>query len=72
MDWKDCELVEVVPGKVSGAPIIRHTRVPADTIIENYEGGSDVAEIADNFSIPESTVRELLAYAASRQPTHQP
>lgn len=39
MDWSDCPLVEVVPGKVSGVPILKGTRLPADTILENYEDG---------------------------------
>jgi uncharacterized protein (DUF433 family) len=66
VDWSDCSLVEVNPRKVSGAPILKGTRVQADSIVQNYEGGESVEEIAYNFSIPESAVRELVAYAASR------
>jgi len=29
IDWSDCPVVEVVPGKVSGAPLLRNTRPPA-------------------------------------------
>jgi uncharacterized protein (DUF433 family) len=36
----------------------------ADSVVENYEDGSPVKEIADNFDIPEDIVRELLAYDA--------
>ncbi len=36
MDCSDCPLVEVVPGKVSGVPILKHSRVQADSIVENY------------------------------------
>ena len=72
MDWKDCDLVEVVPGKVSGAPVVRGTRVQADAVVENYESSLDegmspdaaVAEINENFpSVSVKTIRELLAYA---------
>jgi uncharacterized protein (DUF433 family) len=66
VDWSHCSLVEVNPRKVSGAPILRGTRVQADSIVQNYEGGESVEEIAYNFSIPESAVREVLAYAAAR------
>jgi uncharacterized protein (DUF433 family) len=45
MDWSGCEIVEVIPGKVSGAPILKGTRVQADSIVENYESGSPVEEI---------------------------
>jgi uncharacterized protein (DUF433 family) len=69
MDWSDCPLVEVVPGKVSGVPLLKGTRLPADTILENYEGGSPVEEISENFDTPEQTIREILRYAAKhRQP----
>ena len=69
VDWSDCSLVEVNPRKVSGAPILKSTRVQADSIVQNYEGGESVEDIAYNFSISESAVRELLAYAASKLPT---
>ena len=62
-DWTDCPLVEVVPGKVSGVPILKGTRVQADAIVQNYEDGSPVEEISENFSIPEMTIRELLSFA---------
>lgn len=67
MDWSGCAIVEVNPRKVSGAPILKGTRVQADAILENYESGSPVEEIAENFAISEGTIREILAYAASRQ-----
>ncbi len=63
VDWSDCSIVEVNPRKVSGAPILKGTRVQADSIVENYEGGESVEEIAENFSIPQETIRSLLAYA---------
>jgi uncharacterized protein (DUF433 family) len=67
VDWSDCPIVEVVPGKVSGVPIIKGTRVQADSIVENYDGGSAVEEISENFGIPEGTIRELLTFAARQQ-----
>jgi uncharacterized protein (DUF433 family) len=62
-DWSDCSLIEISPRKVSGVPIVKGTRVQADSIVENYEDGSPVAELAENFAIPESTIRELLAWS---------
>ena len=41
-------------------PILRGTRVQADCIVENYEDGSPVEEISENFAIPETVIRELL------------
>ncbi len=60
MDWTGCPLVEVNPRKVSGAPILKGTRVQADAIVENYEDGSPVEEISENFAISEATIRALL------------
>jgi uncharacterized protein (DUF433 family) len=67
-DWTDCPLVEVVPGKVSGVPILKGTRMPADAIVENYASGLPAAEIAEVFQLPADSVQELLAYAVLRNP----
>lgn len=67
MDWSDCPLVEVIPGKVSGVPLLKGTRLPADTVLSNFEAGSPVEEISDNFDMPEESIRDLLNYATSKQ-----
>ena len=46
MDWSGCDDVERRPGKVSGAWVIRGTRVQADAVIENAEDGFTPEEIA--------------------------
>ena len=72
MDWSDCPEVETVPGKVSGVPILKHSRMPAEGIVENYADGMSAEEIADDFELPVQGVRGLLAYAASRHPMLKP
>ncbi len=67
IDWSDCPLVEVNPRKVSGVPILKGTRMQADSVVENYVNGSPIEEIADNFEIPEETIRLVLEYAQARQ-----
>jgi len=67
VDWTDCPLVERNPLKLSGVPIVKHTRVQADSIVENYDSGSPVEEISENFRISEEIIRDLLAYAALRR-----
>lgn len=67
MDWTGCEVVEVVPGKVSGVPILRGSRVQADAVLENAESGESVEEIAYNFDLNPEDIRKVLAYASSRQ-----
>ena len=70
IDWTDCPLVERVPGKVSGVPILKHSRVQADSIVENFGSGSPVEEIAENFNIPEDTIRAVLSYATQKPEAH--
>jgi len=65
MDWAGCELVEVVPGKVSGAPLLKGTRVPADGILENYRAGESVEQIAYNFDLDPKQIQALLVYASA-------
>ena len=72
VDWTNCPLVEVVPGKVSGVPLLKGTRLPADTVLSNFEAGSPVDEIADNFDMPEQAIRDLLHYAANKRKQLQP
>ena len=35
IDWMACEMIERVPGKVSGRPIVRGTRIMPDPIVNN-------------------------------------
>jgi len=68
MDWTGCDLVECVPGKVSGQPLVKGTRILADQIVEDAELGSPVEEIAENYpSLPIDKIKKLLAFARSQQ-----
>jgi uncharacterized protein (DUF433 family) len=72
MDWKGCEFVEVVPGKVSGVPLIKSTRVPVDQVLASKDGGESVEEIAYNFDLEPEHIRAVLSYRDSRQPALRP
>jgi uncharacterized protein (DUF433 family) len=68
LDWTGCDLVETVPGKVSGRPVVKGTRILASTIIEDTVLGSSVEEIAQNYpSLPLDTIRGLIAFANAKQ-----
>jgi uncharacterized protein (DUF433 family) len=76
MDWSGCELVEVVPGKVSGAPLLIGTRIPVAAIIDNYEAFLDegsspdeaLAETLDCYpGAGERRLRDILAYDYSHE-----
>jgi uncharacterized protein (DUF433 family) len=63
--WKDCPLVEVVPGKVSGRPVLKNTRVPVDTIAEAAELEMTPEEIAGDYRLKLDDVKQVLAYYSS-------
>lgn len=68
IDWTHCPEVEIVPGKVSGVPILKHSRMPAEAIVQNYTSGLSPDEIAEVFQLPSEGVRRLLAYAVEQNP----
>jgi uncharacterized protein (DUF433 family) len=41
IDWSQCSLIEVIPGKVSGAPLLKNTRLPVEAITGNYDAFRD-------------------------------
>jgi uncharacterized protein (DUF433 family) len=55
--WTHCRLVEAVPGKVSGGPILKGTRMPADAIPDNDASGLPADEIAEVFQLPANSAR---------------
>jgi uncharacterized protein (DUF433 family) len=69
MDWTGCEFVEIIPGKVSGVPIVRGSRVQADTVLESHQLGESVDEIAYSFDLNPDKIRALLTYAAAHELT---
>jgi uncharacterized protein (DUF433 family) len=72
LDWKDCKLVEVVPGKVSGVPLIKGTRVPVAQVFASKDGGESIEEIAYNFDLNPEDIAGILSYRDSRRPTFRP
>ena len=45
IDWTQCELIERVPGKVSGRPVVRGTRILPDAIVGSYDLGESPKRI---------------------------
>lgn len=70
IDWSECPLVEVKPSVQSGAPVLRGTRMPVNAIVDNFDFGVSVAEIAEQFQIPSDRIEALLAYAKSHRIAH--
>lgn len=64
IDWTGCEVVERIPGKVSGRPIVRGTRIPADIIVQDYELGQTVEEIQHGYpSLDAAKIKRLIEFA---------
>ena len=49
LDWSQCSAVERIPGKVSGAWVVRGTRMPVSAIFENLEAGANIDDILQWF-----------------------
>ena len=49
IDWMACELIEQIPGKVSGRPIVRGTRILPHAIVNSFDAGETLDEIQADF-----------------------
>jgi uncharacterized protein (DUF433 family) len=63
-DWTSCAAIETVPGKLSGAPVIKGTRVRPEDLLINREQG--VAWLARNHGIDPDTIRAVFAFYDAR------
>jgi uncharacterized protein (DUF433 family) len=71
VDWSECPIVEVKPAVQSGAPVLRGTRMPVSAIVDNFDYGVSVAEIAEQFEVPPDRVEAILNYAKSHRVAHR-
>ena len=71
IDWSECPLVEVKPGVHSGGPVLRGTRMPVSAIVDNFDYGVSVAEIAEQFEVPPDRIEAILTYAKSHRIAHR-
>ncbi|HEY1934103.1 MAG TPA: DUF433 domain-containing protein [Acetobacteraceae bacterium] len=70
IDWTECTLIETVPGKMSGAPVLRGTRVRPDDLLVNREEGIDW--LVENFDIPADVIRRLFVFHDRQQAARAP
>jgi uncharacterized protein (DUF433 family) len=65
LDWSQCSAVESVPGKMSGAWVLKGTRMPVAAIFENLESGASVDDIMEWFEgLDREQVKAVIAFAA--------
>jgi uncharacterized protein (DUF433 family) len=65
IDWKLCPDLETRPDTVSGAPLARGARVPAQAVIDNADDGYTAEQIvADIYpSLPVEPTRRVIEFA---------
>lgn len=81
--WNDCDLLSRDTEVVSNAPVLKGTRLPADTLVSNVESFVELDGMSEDEAIdatleafPEipggrSTLRSLLAYQVTHLPQLQ-
>ncbi len=65
LNWSQCPAVESVPGKVSGAWVLRGTRMPVSAIFENIEVGANINDLMEWFEgLDRDQIKAVIAFAA--------
>jgi uncharacterized protein (DUF433 family) len=64
LDWAECPAVESIPGKVSGAWVLRGTRTPVKVLFENLEAGMSIEELIEQFPVTREQIDSLMAFVA--------
>lgn len=73
LDWSQCPAVERIPGKVSGAWVLRGTRMPVSTIFENLEAGANIDDIVQWFDgLDRDQIKTVIDFAARSLETPAP
>jgi len=73
LDWSQCAAVERVPGKLSGAWVLRGTRMPVATIFQNLKAGASLDDIMEWFEgLDREQVKAVIDFAARSLETLTP
>jgi uncharacterized protein (DUF433 family) len=64
LDWSQCPALESIPGKVSGAWVLRGTRTPVKVLFENLEAGMSIEEVIEQFPVTCEQLASLMAFVA--------
>jgi uncharacterized protein (DUF433 family) len=70
INWAACDDVERIPGKVSGAWLVKGTRLPVWAILENADDHTP-EEIATNIfeGVTPEIVRRIIDFARQHEPS---
>ena len=76
LDWSQCPVVESIPGKVSGAWVLKGTRMPVSAILENLEAGANIDDIMEWFDgLDREQVKAVIEFAVrslDKEPVYAP
>jgi uncharacterized protein (DUF433 family) len=61
IDWTECALIETVPGKRGGKPVIKGTRLTPEDLLTNREQGVDWL-VENHGGITPETVRAVFDF----------
>ena len=65
LDWSQCDAVESIPGKVSGAWVLKGTRMPVSSIFENIAGGASIDDLMEWLDgLDRQQVKAVIEFAA--------
>ena len=64
LDWSQCPAGESIPGKVSGAWVLKGTRTPVQVLFENLEAGMSIEEVIEQFPVSREEIDRLMAFIA--------
>ena len=65
LDWSQCPAVESVPGKLSGAWVLRGNRMPVSAIFENLHAGANIDDILEWYEgLDREQVKAVIEFAA--------
>jgi uncharacterized protein (DUF433 family) len=76
LDWSQCPDVESVPGRVSGAWVLKGTRMPVAAIFDNLAAGANIDNIMEWFDGLDrkqvEAVIEVAARSLDKAPAYAP
>lgn len=67
IDWHGCSAVQFNPNKLGGRATVGNSRMDADGVLINYEGGMTPQEISEDFGVSLSAVEEILAFSLPKR-----
>ena len=69
-DWTECTLIETVPGKRGGKPVIKGTRLTPEDLLINRDQG--VEWLAKGHGVDADVIREVFAFYDAHKKARTP